>query len=469
MPILTTKLTIPAKTGRLVARPRLNRAFHHKLTLVSAPAGFGKTTLLKVWLEAADGQAAWLSLDAADNTLVRFWTYVIAALQQVKNDLGAETLEILTRTVAPPAVEALLTPLLNELAALPFFLILALDDFHLIEAPEIHESLQFFLEHQPPTVHVILATRKDPMLPLSKMRARREVVEVRAGDLRFTEAEAVEFIQDIMGICLSPEAFHALEARTEGWAAGLQMAALSMLHHTDYEEFIAAFTGSHRYIMDYLMDEVLNQQPSEIRPFLLQTSILNRLSGALCDAVVDGKPTDSQQILQNLEYSNLFLVSLDDRREWYRYHSLFADLLRHHLAHSGMDIAGLHLRASEWYEQQGYIEEALRHALQAEDTTRAVRLVEQNHLQRTLKNEWNIRADWLRLLPAEIVATRPRLLLLESWLLMAQFKMEAMLAKHEQIRSLLPDLPEEDIPHLQAEIDIMASTVAIWQGAPAQS
>lgn len=473
--LLTTKLYIPARSGKFVTRERLIRQLEAgvrgKLTLISAPAGFGKTTLIKSWLEHSPHRAAWLSLDPADNTLTRFWAYVIAALQQIETGIGSESLETLSQSINMTAIEPLLTPLMNDLAALTAPLILVLDDFHLIEEPLIHDSLGFLLEHQPPALHLVLTTRKDPMLPLAKLRARRELIELRAGDLRFTEEETARFIHEVMGMTLSADNIRALELRTEGWAAGLQMAALSMQHLVNHADFIAAFTGSNRYIMDYLIDEVLSQQPPDIQDFLLQTSILDRLCGPLCDAVVSD--TVSQQILEQLERSNLFLVSLDDHRTWYRYHSLFADLLRHHLNRSGVDVAALHQRASQWYEQQGYIEEALRHALHAEDIRRAVRLVEQNYLPVSIQSRWNVLADWLRLLPRDVIQTRPRLLLLEAWIYMAQFQLEMMAAKNQQVLALLKsgdhDVPDTEVPIMQAEIDIMTAAIMVWQGEAAHA
>jgi LuxR family maltose regulon positive regulatory protein len=318
----------------LVPRPRLSERIEEgterKLTLVSAPAGFGKTTLLSVWTsELSSGRSvAWLSLDAADNDPARFWRYFVTAVDQLQPGSGETALALLGSPQAPP-IEAVLTTLLNELADLDADVVFVLDDYHLIESRAIHEALTFLIEHLPARMHLIISTRADAPLPLARLRARGESNELRAADLRFTPEEAATFLDQVMGLKLSAEDIGELETRTEGWIAGLQTAALAMRDRADVPGFIEAFTGSHRYILDYLVEEVLDQQPEGVRSFLLETSVLGRMCGPLGDAVT-GRP-DGQATLERLEHANLFVVALDDERRWYRYHHLFADVLHEHL------------------------------------------------------------------------------------------------------------------------------------------
>jgi ATP/maltotriose-dependent transcriptional regulator MalT/DNA-binding XRE family transcriptional regulator len=333
-PLLLTKLSVPSVRASLVPRPRLSERIEEgterKLTLVSAPAGFGKTTLLSVWTsELSSGRSvAWLSLDAADNDPARFWRYFVTAVDQLQPGSGETALALLGSPQAPP-IEAVLTTLLNELADLDADVVFVLDDYHLIESRAIHEALTFLIEHLPARMHLIISTRADAPLPLARLRARGESNELRAADLRFTPEEAATFLDQVMGLKLSAEDIGELETRTEGWIAGLQMAALAMRDRADVPGFIEAFTGSHRYILDYLVEEVLDQQPEGVRSFLLETSVLGRMCGPLGDAVT-GRP-DGQATLERLEHANLFVVALDDERRWYRYHHLFADVLHEHL------------------------------------------------------------------------------------------------------------------------------------------
>ncbi|MCP4289032.1 MAG: hypothetical protein GY792_32195, partial [Gammaproteobacteria bacterium] len=328
-PLLTTKLYIPPPRVEFVPRSRLvdrlNLGLHTRLTLVSAPAGFGKSTLVAAWAGEAGVPVGWVSLDEEDNDLARFLAYFIGAAQRIWAGIGASALAMLQAS-PPQPLEVLLTGLLNEIAEIPQPFALVLDDLHVITEPQIHEAVSFILNHQPQQMHLFIATRADPPWPLARLRARGEITELRADDLRFTSEEAAVFLNDVMGLYLSPEEVTALEARTEGWIAGLQMAALSMQAREDVAGFIQTFTGSHRFIFDYLIEEVLNQQPPHIQIFLQKTSLLDRLTGPLCDAVTDGE--GSQTILAQLEQANLFLVPLDDQRQWYRYHRLFADLLQ---------------------------------------------------------------------------------------------------------------------------------------------
>ncbi|MCI0695626.1 hypothetical protein L0337_26935 [candidate division KSB1 bacterium] len=350
--LLPTKLYIPPARTDLVQRRhltnRLNEGMQRRLTLISAPAGFGKTTLLGEWIPTSSRCVTWVSLDKGDNDAIRFWTYVIAALQMLRSDLGKKTQGLLN-SPQPPTFETILTSLVNEIAAFPDVFALVLDDYHVIEAPPIHEALAFLLEHLPRNMHVIITSRADPALPLARLRAQREMTELRAHDLRFTLAESAAFLNEVMKIGIEEKDIAALDQRTEGWIAGLQLAALSMQGRDDVSAFIKAFTGDDRYILDYLIEEVFRRQPEHIQNFLLQTSILERLCGSLCDAILitdhESRITEpqavirnpqfvtsnSQAMLEHLERANLFIVPLDDKRQWYRYHHLFADLLRFRL------------------------------------------------------------------------------------------------------------------------------------------
>src|SRR5947209_929565 len=380
-PLLATKLFVPRWRRDLVPRPRLrerlNRGATSKLTLVSAPAGFGKTTLLAEWLRAGDAdvrRAAWLSLDHSDNHPPFFWSYVIAALQTVAPGVGASAMSLL-QSAQPPAIESVLASVLNELNAIAQDLVLVLDDYHVIDAHDIHTGTVFLLDHLPPQMHLVIGSRADPPLPLARLRARGELVEIRAADLRFTPEEAAAYLNDVMGLGLAADQLGILEGRTEGWIAALQLAALSMQGRDNIAEFINGFAGDDRYIVDYLVEEVLQRQPDHVREFLLHTSILNRLTGPLCDAVT--QQHGGRARLEALDRSNLFLVALDDRRQWYRYHHLFGDVLRARLADEEPDrVVALHRRASDWFEADGDRAEAVRHALAAADFARAAELIE---------------------------------------------------------------------------------------------
>ena len=330
-PLIATKLFVPKLRGGLVARPRLHERLRRgavaRLTLVSAPAGFGKTTLLTDWLgETADDNrsVAWLSLDAADNDPTSFWTYVVSALQGAVPSVGSSALELITSSPVP--TDLVLTTLLNDLAAAPGEVWLVLDDYHLVDKTEIGHGMTFLLDHLPPHVHVVLSTRADPDLQLARWRVRGELVEIRAADLRFTPDEAASYLNEATGLRLAARDVETLEERTEGWIAALQLAALSIKGRDDASSFIARFAGNDRYIVDYLVEEVLQHQPEPVREFLLRSAVLDRLTGPLCDAVTGGD--DGRDMLMTLERANLFLVALDDQREWYRYHHLFAEVLR---------------------------------------------------------------------------------------------------------------------------------------------
>jgi LuxR family maltose regulon positive regulatory protein len=440
VPILKTKLYIPPVRPGLVARPRLIERLGEglrlgcKLTLLSAPAGFGKTTLLSEWIATCSPHArvAWLSLDEGDSDVVQFWSYAIAALQTLEPAVGQTALGALQAAQAqPPPLEPLLISLLNDITALSlggFPTILVLDDYHVLEMGAIHESLDYLLDHLPPALHLVIASREDPPLTLPLLRGRGQLNEVRAADLRFTPAETAEFLNAAMGLRLSANDLAALENRTEGWAVGLQMAALSLRGQTDLEahDLIAAFAGDDRYVADYLLDQVLYRQPTHIQRFLMQTSILERLCGPLCDAVLAGQGVspDSQEVLEYLERAGLFLLPLDNRRRWYRYHHLFADLLRSRLqaapeppaAAEGErgGIAGLHHRASAWYEEEGLIVEAMDHALAANDHVRAADLIEHYYRETVWLGEFALLRKWLEALPRDLVRSRPFLCLMYS-------------------------------------------------------
>ncbi len=413
-PLLETKLHLPGARPGAVARPRLSqrldRAARSRLALVSAPAGFGKTTLLTQWLaeigEQATGPAvAWVSLDEGDNDPASFWTYVITALQRATDgSVGAASLGLLRPPQPPP--EATLTTLLNDLHALRREVVLVLDDYHAIESRAIHEGLSYLLDHAPPQLHLMLTTRADPPLPLSRLRARGELVEVRSADLRFTRDEAAEYLAEAMGLTLTAADITTLADRTEGWAAALQLAGLSLQDRDDPSAVVARFAGDDRFIVDYLADEVLARQSDDVRDFLLSTSVLERLSGPLCDAVT-GRAGGGAQLME-LERAGLFLVPLDDRRQWWRYHHLFADVLRSHLSEQqpGRE-AELHRRAAAWLAVNGDVAEAVRHALAGDDLAHAADLMELSMTQMQRERREPELGRWVRALPDELLYARP--------------------------------------------------------------
>ena len=408
-PILATKLYIPPLRPNVVIRPRLleqlNEGLHRKLILISAPAGFGKTTLVSEWVEGIERLAAWLSLDEGENDPARFLTYLVAALQTIAPNIGEGVLGVL-QSPQPPPIETILTALLNDLTTLSDHFVLVLDDYHVIDATSIDQALTYLLEHLPPHMHLVIATREDPDLPLARLRARGHLTELRAADLRFTPSEAAAFLDQVMGLSLSAEDIAALEDRTEGWIAGLQLAALSLQGHQDIPGFIRAFSGDNRYIVDYLVEEVLHRQLEAVRRFLLQTAMLDRLHGPLCDAVTGQEGGNAR--LEALERGNFFVVALDDQRHWYRYHHLFADVLSAHLLAEQPDqVATLHRRASAWYEQNDLPSDAIRHALAAFDFARAADLVEMAVPAMLRSRQEATLLGWLRALPDELVHVRP--------------------------------------------------------------
>jgi LuxR family maltose regulon positive regulatory protein len=475
-PLLKTKTYLPHIRPRLVPRPRLierlNAGLGRKLTLISAPAGFGKTTLASAWVRQIGRPVAWLSLDRGDNDPVQFWRYVVAALQTADGSIGEAALAALQPPQSPP-LEPLVTALINDIATISSPLVLVLDDYHVIENEATHNSVNFLLDYLPRQLHVVITTRADLPLSLARRRGRAELNELRAADLRFTIEETTEFLNTHMGLDLSKEDTAALEHRTEGWIVGLQMAALSMQEMDDRHCFVATFAGDDRYVVDYLVEEVLHQQPAYIQIFLLQTSILERLCGPLCDAIVDWRSEieqydqspisnpQSQAILEYLESANLFTIPLDNQRHWYRYHHLFADLLRHRLNRSldAQAVVSLYQRASEWFEQEGLIAEAVSYTLSSGDYTYAAELVERHVLTLFYRSETVLVHNWLKALPEDIVRARP--------LLCAVYAACTMLASRDSAKS--PELSALIEQWLQATDDALASqSEAKLPGRPAQ-
>jgi LuxR family maltose regulon positive regulatory protein len=429
--LLSTKLYIPPRRANVITRPRLiekllsgvNRP--GSLLLLSGPAGFGKTTLLSEFVAQLKHPVAWVSLDEGDNDPIRFWTYLISGCQLIREGVGQTALGLL-RTPQPLSDETIPTILINDLAQLEGSLVLVLDDFQAIQNPAIHTAVAFLLDHLPAGLHLALSTRVDPPFPLARLRARNQLVEIRAQDLRFNVEEALEFLNRTMGLNLSIEEVSALEARTEGWIAGLQLAALSMQRRSDVPAFIQAFTGSHVYIAEYLMEEVLRQQPPEVQSFLLQTSILERLNAELCEAITGRLERSNvstfqpvNDILRYLERANLFLIPLDDEGQWYRYHHLFADLLQARLRQSLRveAISALHQRAAAWYEHNGFAELAVSHTLAAKDFDQAARLVEKYAYQFMTRGELTTCMQWMAALPEDVTRRRPQFVLAKAWAL----------------------------------------------------
>src|SRR6266567_3261141 len=475
-PRLSTKLHPPLPRAHLVRRPRLaarlTQGMMGPLTLVSAPAGFGKTTLLAQWLAESGMPVAWLSLEAGDNELVRFLSYLIAAFQTLDPHLGAGALTLLQ--MPPPAsAETVLALLTNDVGSHERDggdFVLVLDDYHVIDAQPVDQALAYLVEHLPPQMHLVIATREDPDLPLARLRARGHLTELRATDLRFTASEAAGFLTQVMGLNLSTEDIAALEDRTEGWIAGLQLAALSMQGHQDIAGFIRAFAGDHRYIVDYLVEEVLQRQPEPVRRFLLQTSILDRLHGSLCDAVTGQEEGNAR--LEALERGNFFVVPLDDRRHWYRYHHLFAEVLSAHLLAEQPDqVATLHRRASAWYEQHGSAADAIRHALSACDFKRAADLVELAiPAMRQSRQEARV-LGWLKALPDELLHVRPVLSVGYAWALLLSGELEGVEARLRDAEQWLDTTADrgEMVVVDDEEFRGLPGAIAIFRAAIAQA
>src|SRR5947209_3987375 len=465
--LLTTKISVPPARLSMVMRPRLtqqmNAAMRGALTLIVAPAGWGKTTLLGAWHAEASRSAwplAWVSIDASDNDPIRFWTYVITALDTLHPGVGETALALLYATSLPP-IETVLISLLNALIQLQSETVLVLDDFHLIEAQPIHDALTYLVEHLPPNVHLVIASRSEPLLLLARLRARGALTELRAANLRFTAEETTAFLTEVMGLPLSAEQVAALLTRTEGWIAGLHLAALSLQGREDVAGFIATFAGSHRYVVDYLIEEVLSRQPEEVQGFLVQTCILDRLSGPLCDAVRESD--DSQARLAQVERSNLFLVSLDEERRWYRYHHLFAEVLRSHLRQTQPSLVlELHRRASRWYEQHRLFDEAVTHALAIPDVEYAANLIEQYARLTNFPSQFQALLGWLNRLPDEFVRTHPSLCIMHAITLMLTHQLEQASARIQDAERCL----QEEIPVEQRHT--IVSLIAAYRGSLAR-
>ena len=425
--MLATKLYLPRLQPGFVPRPRLvaqlDEALARDLILVCAPAGFGKTCLLAEWARRGQRPVAWLSLDSADNDPARFWRHVVAGLDPLCPGFSEPAGQLLGPP-PPPSFEGVAAALINELAARQDPVLLVLDDYHLIHSPMVHDSVGFLLEHRLPSLWLVLSSRTDPPLPLARLRGRGQLAELRAADMRFSLEEATALLGEAAGPGVTEDAVAALTARTEGWAAGLQLAALSLRGHADPAGFVASFSGSHRYVLDYLTEEVLDRQPAEVRGFLLETSVLDRLSGELCDAVTGRN--DGQAMLERVERANLFLVPLDEVRGWWRYHHLFAELLRARLQQQPERIAVLHRSAATWLEEHGLTDDAIQHALAAGDTVWAARLIERHFDGLFFRGGEGVTVQrWLAAIPAEIASSRPRLLLARSRLALAGGRVEA--------------------------------------------
>jgi len=457
MRLLRTKLFVPQAHPELVARPRLldrlDGCLRCRLTLVSAAAGFGKTTLLSTWIAQRDVVAAWVSLDDHDDDPVRFWAYTIAALQTIWPGVGTGAAEIL-QAPQPPAIEGVLTELLNDVACQEGRAVLVLDDYHVIQETAIHQGVAFLVEHAPPQLLLILASRTDPPLPLPLLRARRQLLEVRAEDLRFTDSEADAFFNTVMGLALASEDVAALETLTEGWAAGLQLAALSIREVSDVGALVASFSGGHRYVFDYLAHEVIDRQRPELRCFLMQTAVLDRLNGGLCDAVTGLE--DGQRVLEQLEQANLFVVPLDRERRWYRYHHLFSDFLRSLLERyeTPQAIAALHLRACDWHAARGDLPDAIQHALVAQDSDRAAALITEAVADMFLRSELLTLLRWLRALPEELLAQDLLLSIAAAWAHLATGNSDMAETHVQRVERLIGVSPDSawETPDLSPEV-----------------
>lgn len=474
-PMVADKLRIPVPRLNSVARPRLMERLApdagSRLTLVSAPAGYGKTTLLAEWLQQAagdGGRTAWLSLEASERDPATFWGCVVAALQTVMPGIGAAALEL--AQVSPFPTELVLTAVLNELAAEAPALWLVLDDYHLVDGRELGEGMAFLLEHLPPQLHIVISTRADPLLPLPRWRVRGELAEIREADLRFTPGEADAYLNGAAGLDLAADDVKALEQRTEGWIAALQLAALTLRGHQDTAAFIARFAGDDRFILDYLVEEVLGSQPEDVRTFLLETAVLERFTGRLCDAVT-GRDGGSG-MLAALDRANLFLIPLDDKRQWYRYHHLFADVLRARLLSEHPErMPLLHQRASHWYQDHGFVPEAVKHALAAPDLDRAAHLMELAAAGIRRNRQDSMMHAWLKELPADVIRRSPVLSVFRGFMLLAAGELDGVephLADAERALAAAPagaDSPWADVEEFQ----ILPASIAIYRASLAQA
>jgi len=472
-PILTTKLFIPPTRSDRLARPRLvgqmEEGFRYPLVVVSASAGSGKTTLLSEWVAASVHPIAWLSLDPEDNDPVQFITYLLHALRTLKDDFGDTALEALKAGGAVP-LEEVLIHLINEAAGFSQPFALVLDDYHVITDPRISEQLGFLIEHLPPQMHLVIASRMDPSLPVARYRARSQVFEIRGQDLRFSPEEVTQFLQSIMGLEVSPGDIAALEKRTEGWVAGLQLAALSLQGQDDIPAFIKAFTGSHRYVADYLVEEILNQQPEETQQFLLKTSILERLNTGLC-AAVSGMDA-SQSFLSLLHRKNAFVIPLDSEGQWFRYHHLFADLLQARLSQtlSEQTVSELHKKALDWYRQNHFLVEAVNHALAAKAYEPAAELIEQTARSLIYSGRIKVLRDWLDVLPDNVIQARNPLNFFLFWIDLLQgradFSEDAIQEKEALIKAL-PPTPENK--QMRGELIAVVCRILALSGRTSQA
>lgn len=466
--ILQTKLHIPVPSPTYMPRPRLHQILDdglgagHRLILVSAPAGFGKTTMVSEWISQEQIDTAWVSLDEHDDDPTRILIYLISTLQTVDPTLGDDLLSII-ESPEPPQLETSFTALLNQLDALSDPLLIVLDDFHLITSKSIHQSLEFFIENLPPHCHLMLLSRADPPLPLARLRARGQMTEVRAADLRFTAAEIVPFFKKVMQLEITPEQAQSLEARTEGWIAGLQMAALSLKGKSEIDEFITAFSGSHRFVLDYLTEEVFQTLPEELRNFVLNTAILDRFCGPLCEAVSGQQ--GGQDILEKLEEANLFLVPLDDERLWFRYHRLFADVMANRLQRINPGkISKLHLRAAQWFQEHDLPGEAVDHALAGGNYQTAAAIVESQSLELLKAGNLAMLSGWLSKFPPEIVASRPELGITSAWVHMLAGRMENIEASLGTAEKNLHRLEEtENLDQLRGQAAAIRAYLAAHQ------
>lgn len=457
--LITTKFNSPPVRAIRVHRhhliQRLNDGIQPgcKLVLLSAAAGSGKTTLVSEWIAGLDYPAAWVSLDEGDNDIGRFWSYVIAAMQKVYPEIAGDALTLMQSSDIG-TYEPVLTLLLNALVEIEKDTLLVLDDYHAIELQEIHQSLAYLLEHLPPNFHIVMTSRVDPPLALARLRSRGEIVELRNADLRFNVEEVGTFLRDVTGLNLTVEDILQLETRTEGWIAGLQLAGLSMKGFRREEElrpFINAFTGSHRHIVDYLAEEVLHRQEKDVLNFLLQTSILSRLNGSLCEAVT--LEPDGQNMLERLERANLFTIPLDQERKWYRYHQLFADLLRSNLAHAQtVPAEELHVRAARWYEQNEMVNEAVQHALAARDFRGAARIVSAQTGVLFARGEFSTLQSWLNALPREVVMSDPRLCIDQARVFYLNHRLTEMYPLLDMAETEVDALAETESSQMMGEV-----------------
>jgi len=489
--LLHTKLHRPRLADDVITRShlleRLNRGFNRRATLISAPAGFGKTTLLVQWLDQAPYQAAWLSLDGGDNDLVVFLSYFIAAIQNLFPEACSTTHSLLAAPQTPP-LDYLTTDLINDIHKLPDAFLLVLDDYHIIDHQDVHQLVTALMQHGPPQLHLVIATRQDPPISVARLRASQKITEIRGEDVRFTTEEVQSYLQLCPGVQASPETVRVLSERTEGWAVGLRLACLALRDQEDTTSFLETFEGTDRYIMEYLVDEVLSHQPGPVQTFLLRTSILDRFCGPLCDAVLDerretkdeGKATaglensslvdrhssQSEDILASLERTNLFVVSLDQKGEWYRYHHLFRDLLRHRLKqhYSPAEISRMQARAGAWFAENGLVDEALDRFLAAGDRSAAVALVTRHRTEMLNQARWSRLERWTRRFSPDIIDQHPDMLMLKTWLLYHHARYAELPASLERLEAGLARVAMAPgrVDQLQGEMDALRSLLACF-------